>query len=76
MIRDELASFVTEVSFESIPGSVVIEVKRLLLDHVASMLAGPRVVRGRATSPAGASPSAGWNCGVEHHWRAGTLSVY
>ena len=43
MIRDELASFSCGLTFDSLPGSVVTQVKRLLLDHVASMLAGPRV---------------------------------
>ncbi len=43
MIRDELAQFAAQLSFESIPAPVVTEVKRLLIDHVASMLAGPGV---------------------------------
>ena len=43
MIRDELASFASDLLFDSLPGSVVVEVKRVVLDHVASMLAGPRV---------------------------------
>lgn len=42
MIRDALAEFSTSLTYESLPVSVVAEVKRLLLDHVASMLGGPR----------------------------------
>ena len=42
MIRDELACFASSLTFESIPLAVTTQVKRLLIDHVSSMLAGPR----------------------------------
>lgn len=43
MIRDQLAGFSTALTYTSVPASVVAEVKRLLIDHVSSMLAGPQV---------------------------------
>lgn len=42
MIRDELARFATSLTYESIPFAITTQVKRLLIDHVSSMLAGPR----------------------------------
>lgn len=46
MIRDQLAGFSTELTYTSIPATVVAEFKRLLIDHVSSMLAGPKVFSG------------------------------
>ena len=43
MIRDDLAKFSAAVTIQSVPSNVVVAIKRLLLDHVASMLSGPRV---------------------------------
>jgi len=43
MIRDQLAEFSIGLNYTSIPTAVTAEVKRLLLDHVSSMLAGPKV---------------------------------
>ena len=42
MIRDTLAEFSTSLTYESLPVGVVTEVKRLLLDHISSMLGGPQ----------------------------------
>jgi 2-methylcitrate dehydratase PrpD len=42
VIRDEFAEFAVSLSYALLPAGVVREVKRLLIDHVASMLAGPR----------------------------------
>ena len=42
MIRDDLARFAAELSCATLPAPVVAAIKRSLVDHVASMLAGPR----------------------------------